>query len=187
MDYCRPTHRKFLGNTHYETVYPMATPPIDPTCGCPAHVPPETERRTSSWRSKTKHSGEPNRDGELIRQVFEIWNLPAIEPAIGPARIYCTNSSVICHKAVRSEEFVFLSRVTSPFEDSDKWFSGLWGLKSIPKRQFWRDFHLVTPTDGGRRVAFLFVAVTGHKPRRFGRNGTVWWGGPVYQYINIRL
>ena len=33
------------------------------------------------------------------------------------------------------------------------------------------------PPDGGRRVALLFVAVTGHKLRRLGRNGTVYHTG----------
>ena len=89
---------------------------------------------------------------------------------------YCTistNSSVTCHKAVRSEEFVFLSQVTPPFEDSDNWISGLLGIKSFQKQQFQRDFYLVMPPDGGRRVALLLMAVTGHKLWRLGQNGTV--------------
>ena len=33
---------------------------------------------------------------------------------------------------------------------------------------------LVTPSDGGWRVAHLFMVVTGHKPQRVGWNSTVW-------------
>src|SRR5882762_5440856 len=107
------------------------------------------------------------------------------------AHIYCTiltNSSVTGHKAFRSEELVLLSQVTLPSEACDTIFLGLLGPKSFQNWQFRREFGLVTPPDGGQRDAHLFVAVTGHKPRRVGRNGTVLYlSSAVLRQISLKF
>jgi len=71
------------------------------------------------------------------------------------------------------EELVLLSQLTLPFEACDTIFLGLLGSKSFQIWQFWREFSPVMPPDSGWRDAHLFMAVTGHKPRRVGQNGTV--------------
>ena len=94
-----------------------------------------------------------------------------------PLQVYCTiltNSLVTGHKAFQSEELVLLSQVTLPSKACDKVFLGLLGPKFFQNWQFQRGFGLVTLPDGSRRDAHLFVVVTGHKPRRVGRNGTVY-------------
>jgi hypothetical protein len=93
---------------------------------------------------------------------------------------YCTistHSSVTGHKALRREEFIGLSQVTLATEEMDRnfrrlrhchhcWLSSSWELG-------WRDARCVTAHPGHRRDPHLFVAVTGHKGRRVGRNSTV--------------
>ena len=90
--------------------------------------------------------------------------------------VYCTistNSLVTGHKALQREKFVLLSQVTFSSEDCDTPFSGLFQPKFVLNGNSEEKFCLVTPPDSGWGVAYLFVVVTGHKPRRVGRNGTV--------------
>ena len=105
--------------------------------------------------------------------------LPAYSNVPGP-----TQSTLILYhfdqlfgRDPRREDFDDLSQVTTAIEEMDRNFRCLrhsfYCLLLTPQKSVRRDGQDVTPHLRYRRDAHLFVAVTGHKGRRVGRNGTV--------------
>ena len=116
----------------------------------------------------------------LLVPTNESTALEQWDPANLGLGMYCTistNSSVTGHSDPRREDFNDLSQVTTAIEEMDRNFRCLrrtfYYLLSTPQKSVRRDGQDVTPHLRYRRDAHLFVAVTGHKGRRVGRNGTV--------------